>query len=197
MVLKARIRWERNVMTHADRRHLGTPITVTRLTGDALVQAGPDDAAPIEIRLTDIRQVRLAVEMAGQGGQVVCYVQSQDQRQLVFGSMAFKSAGVWENNIETFQPLLEDLHRALEPHDANIRYVEGQSLAFRAMLFAFGIILTALSLPGFLYLFFGMQNRAALFMLPAPILGIWLVRHFRPKAPEAYDPGRYRSPSDL
>jgi hypothetical protein len=183
-------------MPHTDRRHLGTPSTVTRLDADTLVQTSLDGEVLRQFRLEDVRQLRLSVEMAGEAGQVVCRVMNTTGQELVFGSMAFKAPGVWDNHIGSFQPLLEDLHRALAPFDANIHYVEGQSFRFRLALFTLGAVITALTVPGFFYLFFGQQNRAALFMLPAPVLGIWLMRAFWPKSPDTYDPARYRGSGD-
>lgn len=183
-------------MSHQDRRNLGTQPTRTYFDGNALIQEHADGGILHSFQLEDIRQVRLAVEMAGQASQVVCRVSDDKDRELAFGSMEFKSPGVWENRVDSFKPLLGELHERLEPHDGQVRFLEGQSTAFLLAMTILGGALAGISAFFLVYMLLVREERSAIFLIAPVILGGWLMRAFWPRGPKSYDPALYRASSD-
>lgn len=184
-------------MIHIDRRHLGTPRTETFLDGESLVQRLAEDGSELHrIALSDIRRVRLAVEMAAQARQVVCRVTGSDGREIVFGSMRFVSPGVFEDIVETFQPLLRELHTRLMARRAEIEFLEGQSVAFMWAMFLLSGAIGLLAGFFLIVLFFVQEKPMGLFLAPIAGIGFWLAGLFRPRKPGTYDPAKYAGAAD-
>lgn len=181
---------------HADRRNLGTPETRTRVSDTAIVQTTIDGEPYREMAFAQVREVRLAVEMAAQASQVVCRVKDASGQELAFGSMRFKAPGVFESEIETFQPLLQGLHGALLPFRDQIRFLEGQSMAFMIIMFGLGIALAVIGVVFFIVLAVLQENPAGFFLIAAMAAGIWMMRLFWPRGPKTYDPGRFARPDE-
>ena len=179
---------------HNDRRNLGTRPTVTGLDGDMLVQTLDDGTEAHRFALADIRQVRMAVEMAGQTSQVVVRVTDQAGRELVFGSMTFISPGVFRGEYESFRALLTELHLALLPHREQVRFLEGQSMAFMITMFLLGGLIAAMGAVFFVVLFLLQENAYGLFLIPVALMGGGIMRMFWPKGPQPYDPETYAFP---
>lgn len=176
---------------HEDRRSAASGLRTTRITADSLIQQSDRDAAAMAMPYADIREVRLNVEMAGPASQVVCRVVDNAGQELVFGSMSWVRPGAWEVRADTFRTLLVELHRALLPRRADIRFLEGPKPGFMIAMFLIGAVTGSICLAGFAWLFFWQENAAGLFFLPGVIAGGWLMRLFWPRAPKAYDPDRY------
>ncbi|WP_300527631.1 hypothetical protein [Maricaulis sp.] len=184
-------------MTHIDRRHLGTPRTETFLDGESLVQRQAEDGSELHrIALGEVRRVRLAVEMAAQARQVVCRVTGPDGREIAFGSMRFVSPGVFEDVVESFQPLLRALHTGLMPHRERIEFLEGQSVAFMWAMFLLSGSIALLAAIFLIVLFFIQEQPMGLFLAPIAGIGIWLAGLFRPRKPALYDPAKYAGDLD-
>ncbi len=185
-------------ISHKDRRHLGTPVLTTGLEAGAIVQTLEDGTIYKRLPLSDVREVRLTVEMAARASQVVCRVKDDQGLEIVFGSMAFISPGVFESRIESFQPLLRALHAALLPYSTQIRFLEGQSKAFMLTMFILGGAIAALGAFFFVVLFLLQERPAGLFLIAVFAAGIWLMQLFRPRAEKCYDPAAYAtSPEEV
>ena len=59
---------------HRDRRNAASPVRVFSVSDDALVWRDDQGGIAGQIPIADIRQVRLAFEMAGRDNQIVCRV---------------------------------------------------------------------------------------------------------------------------
>lgn len=176
---------------HHDRRHLGTPETLTSLTEDGIVQETVTGQRYRELKFAEVQEVRLNVEMAARASQVVCRVKGATGSELVFGSMRFKAPGVFESEIDSFQPLLRSLHEALLSRADKIAFIEGPSRAFLVAMFVLGALLSLLA-AGFFYILAVMQeNPAGFFLLAVLGTGVWMMRLFYPRAPSRYDPARF------
>lgn len=181
-------------ISHQDRRHLGTAELVTELADERLMQRQSDGDVYRDFPLETIREVRLTVEMAAQANQVVCRVKDEAGSEIVFGSMAFKSPGVFESRIETFQPLLRALHLALLPHADKIRFIEGQSQAFMIAMLLLGVALTGIGAFFFVILLLIQENLAGLFMIAPFAAGLWVMQLFWPRGVKFYDPIAFAKP---
>lgn len=178
---------------HPDRRTANGPDTETWIDGHELVQtAGDTPVQETRIPLDDIRQVRLSVEMAARANQVVCAVSTGDGRVLRFGSMRCIGPARWESSVESFNPLLKQLHTDLAGRGDAVRYVEGQPASYLLTLFALATVITAASLYYFATLFFVQQNTMGLFLLGLTAAGGWMMRLFWPRRIKTYDPAIYR-----
>ena len=176
---------------HPDRRNLGTRPTLTWLEENALVQTLEDGTPVHSFALADIRQVRLAAEMAGQTSQVVLRITNSAGEEMVFGSMTFVSAGVFRGEYETFRALLTGLHEALLPHREQVEFVEGQSMAFMITMFILGALIAVMGVVFFVVLFLLQENAYGLFLVPVTLMGGGLMRMFWPRGPQAYTPEKY------
>lgn len=184
-------------MTHLDRRHLGTPRTETFLEGESLVQRQAEDGRELHrIALDEVCRVRLAVEMAAQARQVVCRVSAADGREIAFGSMRFVSPSVFEDVVESFQPLLRELHTTLLTRRDEIEFLEGQSVAFMWAMFLLSGTIGVLAGAFLILVFFIQEQPMGLFLAPIAGIGIWLASLFRPRKPASYDPGKYAGGAD-
>lgn len=182
------------MVTHTDRRNIRSRSLQFSITDDALVWRTEDGEWGGDMPLDQVRQVRLAVEMAGSSSQVVCRVTDAAGQEAVFGSMRFAGPGVWQSSAETFRPFLTALHIALAPHDTNIRYREGQSLAFKITMFALGLVLAAISLAGLVIIAGNQENPTGLALIGGIGAGGWLMWMFLPRPAASYDPSLYRKP---
>lgn len=181
---------------HRDRRSAATPVRIFSLTDAALVWRGEDGNVPDgQVELTDIAQVRLSVEMAGQQSQVVCRVTDTQGEETVFGSMRWAGVGHWEPAADTFSALLRDLHLALLPYRDGIRFIEGSSMVFLFVMFSLGLALTGVSLFFFALLFLVREQASGLFLIAGVVAGVWLTRLFWPRGPKPYDPETYARPA--
>ena len=172
-----------------DRRNAASKEVEISLLSDQIIvsQAGLKKQA---VPLDSVKQVRLAIEMAGQDTQIVCRVTAQDGTQIVFGSRRFVTVGSWENNADTFRTFLAQLHRAFKPYWPHIDFVEGQSLSFRWIMSGLGVLMAIISATFAIILV--LQDKSAGFFLVAPlVLGVWLAWLFRPQRPKPYDPSVY------
>jgi len=140
------------------------------------------------IALDQVRQVRLSVEVAGQQTQVVCRVMGPSG-EIVFGSRRVVSPSVWEDNALAFQSVLVAVHESLRDRFDTVRFVEGQSLGFKLVMTAIGVVmsLAALVFSGFMML---IEDSAMLALagLPFVVIGGYLAWVFRPGRPVPYDP---------
>lgn len=147
------------------------------------------------IRYNDIVQMRLGVEMAGRDSQVVCRITGPDKTQIVFGSRAWQSVGVWSNRGEAFRDFNSALHRALMPHQDEIDFIEGQPLWYGYVMSAIGLVIAAL---GFAFAVFLLrdENPIGFGGLPGALLGLYIAWMFRPRAPKHYDPALYAADNE-
>ena len=176
---------------HQDRRNAVSGLRTTQLTADSLLQETDGGSVALAMPFSDIREIRLNVEMAGPASQVVCRVSDRDGRELVFASMSWVRPGAWELKADTFRALLIELHRALGPWRGDIRFIEGPKLGFMIAMFVIGSGTASICLAGFAWLFLWQENGAGLFFLPGVLAGGWLMRVFWPRSPKPYDPDRY------
>ena len=181
------------MVTHTDRRNIRSRDLQFSITQDALVWRTEDGEWGGEMRLDQVRQVRLQVEMAGKASQVVCRVSDAEGQDAVFGSMRWTGPGAWTSTADTFRPFLDALHTALAPHDAEIAYREGASLGFRITMFLLGLILAAISLAGLVIIAGNQENPMGLLLIGGIAAGGWLMWMFLPKPPAPYDPAIYRA----
>ena len=179
---------------HLDRRNAASAERAYSVEDDALV-IREGDAVKRRIALAEIVEVRLLVEMAGTGSQIVCRIRDGQDEAAVFGSASWAGPGDWTMNALTFRDLLKTLHQALEPRWAEIRFREGQSLGFTLIMFALGAILAAMGLFFFVYLAIIEENMAGWAGLGAAALGGYLALLFQPRRPKAYDPAVYARPA--
>ena len=100
--------------TLIDRRNAGTPLRNFSVDSQAITWRDGEDGPQHSLALADVRQVRLAVEMAGQNSQVVCRVSASDGREIAFGSMRWAGIGQWEANARDFRDFLRALHVGLD-----------------------------------------------------------------------------------
>ena len=177
-----------------DKRNAAAAALTHTIEGEALIVETESGDQLKRIEAASIRQIRLAVEMAGQGSQVVCRVTDDSDGETVFGSMAWRAPGSWDNNGRAFSELLTALHMMTAPFDADIRYLEGQSLTFVLTMFVLGALLAGVSVFFFVFLFLVEENAAGLALILPGILGGWLMRLFWPRGPKTYDPATYRQP---
>lgn len=177
--------------TLTDRRNAGTPQRTYFLDDNRLQWQDEGCETTGSLPLDRVRQVRLAVEMAGRESQVVCRVSAEDGTELAFGSMRWAGVGQWEANARDFRDFLGELHRDLAEQAGPVRYIEGSSMAFLAIMAGLGGLLALVGASFFAKLFLIDENAIGLVMIPAIALGLWLMRLFWPRPPKAYDPGRY------
>ena len=176
---------------HRDRRNAASPVRVFSVSDDALVWRDDQGGIAGQIPIADIRQVRLAFEMAGRDNQIVCRVTDAAGEEIAFGSMRWFGVGQWEMAADTFRDLLGDLHAALLPYRDNIRFIEGSSMGFMIAMFVLGLALTGISLFFFVVLVLIQEKRSGLFLIGGILAGGWLTRVFWPRGPRSYDPATY------
>ena len=179
-----------------DRRNAGTPQRVYTLENGAVSWQAPSDGTTGHMPLGTIRQVRLAVEMAGQDSQVVCRIRDADNHEIAFGSMRWAGIGQWEANARDFRAFLRALHIELDAQPGPIRYVEGSSLAFLAIMAGLGALMTLIAGLFFAKLFLIDENPIGLVLIPAMALGLWLTRIFWPRGAKPYDPAMYMTAAE-
>ncbi|MDF1767619.1 hypothetical protein [Maricaulis sp.] len=177
--------------TLIDRRNAGTPQRAYSLDGKCLHWQEADGETVGQLPLDGVRQVRLAVEMAGRESQVVCRLSSEDGTEIAFGSMRWAGVGLWEANARDFRDFLTELHRDLAEQAGPVRYIEGSSMAFLAIMAGLGGVLALVGAGFFAKLFLIDENAIGLVLIPAIALGLWLMRLFWPRAAKDYDPARY------
>lgn len=177
---------------HIDRRNAASKTCLYTVEAGELRVETEDGELIRQVALDQVREVRLAIEMAGQESQIVCRLKPETGAPVIVGSRSWQAPGQWRNRADSFGEMLRDLHLALEPHDGQIRYLEGQTLAFMMIMFGLGLALTVLGVFFFVVLFVMQQNPAGLFLLPVMLLGGWLARLFWPRPPRSYDPDAYR-----
>ncbi|WP_291843825.1 hypothetical protein [Maricaulis sp.] len=180
--------------TFADRRNAGTPLRRFTLDSHAIHWRGGDADTDDSLPLDQVRQVRLAVEMAGQDSQVVCRLTDAQGREIAFGSMRWAGIGQWEANARDFRAFLHALHVGLARQPGPIRYVEGSSMAFLIIMTSLGAVLALIGAGFFAKLFLIDENAIGLVLIPAIALGVWLMRLFWPRAAKRYDPATYTAP---
>lgn len=180
--------------THIDCRNAASGQLEFRLTETGLAWNRPGGEPVGEMAFSGMRLVRLAVEMAGQASQVVCRIRDEDGREIVFGSMRWTGPGRWELAVETFQILLHGLHAELLPYRGRIDFLEGQTMGFMLAMFIGGALIAALCLGFFVLLFFVQEKPISLLLLPGVAAGVWMMRLFKPRRPQPYDPERYAGP---
>ena len=175
----------RELAAMTDRRNPFAPIQTLRLYEDR-IEAWAGQTLSRRIPLNRITQVRLAVEIAGQINQVVCRVTGPGG-EIVFGSRR-SEGGAYTDNVVEFQALMVALHTALRPRFDTVRFLEGQSLAFRVVMALFGSVMAGLAL--FFIVWFAMQDSALLALAGFPflVIGGALAWVFRPARPLVYDP---------
>lgn len=174
-----------------DRRNAGTPARIFSIESDALVWRGIGDGGEGRMALASVRQVRLAIAMAGQSSQVVCRVTDDAGHEAVFGSMRWAGVGQWEANARDFRDLLRALHLGLREQPGPVRYLEGSTTSFLAIMTGLGALLALVGSGAFTKLFLIDENAIGLALIPAIALGVWLMRLFWPRAAKTYDPTIY------
>jgi hypothetical protein len=174
-----------------DRRNAGTPARIFSIESDALVWRGIGDGGEGRMALASVRQVRLAIAMAGQSSQVVCRVTDDAGHEAVFGSMRWAGVGQWEANARDFRDLLRALHLGLREQPGPVRYLEGSTTSFLAIMTGLGALLALVGAGAFTKLFLIDENAIGLALIPAIALGVWLMRLFWPRAAKTYDPTTY------
>lgn len=179
-----------------DRRNAASKTCLYGIEADRLTVSDEDGTHLVDLPYDRISEVRLAVEMAGQESQIVCRLKTADGQQLAVGSRLWQGPGLWKNQADSFNAWLRALHAALEPHEAQIRYLEGQTLGFMLIMFALGMLLAVMGAGFLVLLVFAQQNPSGLFLIPVALLGGWLARMFWPRAPKTYDPATYRTPPE-
>jgi hypothetical protein len=180
------------MIKHTDRRNGQTKPLITSLDNDILYQHDLEGACIYQLALQSICEVRLTVETAAKASQVVCRVTDLGGQTLSFGSMTWLGPVSYESSVETFQPLLVNLHQSLEVLGDKVAYLEGRSLAFTMTLFIFGILFSFAGTWAFVDYFLLKQEIGGLFALPAIAGGVWIVRLFKPQKPKSYNPAVYR-----
>ena len=182
-------------MSHEDRRGGQAERAHLALEDGALTVRDAAGSVRHSLPLSRIRTIRLSVEPAGQGRQVVCRV-SDGAQTVCFGSQRWLGPGRWKMNAVTFQTLLAELHTGLRPYRDAVDFLEGPSRRTLGALCLTGLAVFALSLASFVQLFILQENRYGLALLPGVLIGLWMVRTFWPKRPVPYDPERYATPPD-
>ena len=170
-----------------DRRQLGHPLRDIHLFEDR-IEAWSESKLSARLSLDAIKEVRMAVEMAGQDRQIICDIQTATG-QLTLGSLYPNGIRTWHNNAVDFRAFLLALHQALADQPQDIAYVEGQSLRLRLILTGTGLALAGLGL-GFAAWVFAQHGWHWLSLIPLPFvtLGGMLAWSFRPNRPKPYDP---------
>lgn len=140
------------------------------------------------LALSDVKSVRLSVDMAGSETQVVARVRSKAS-EIVFGSRAYAGPGLWTNNAAGYRRMLLEIHRALAPRKTQIRFVEGHTLGLRVAIFGLG---GAMALAGVLFAWYMTEVRQSTMLafaaLPFVVIGGYLAWVFRPGVPLPYNP---------
>lgn len=174
-------------MRLSDRRGAHGPAREIVLTGDRLEVIEQGRIAH-RLGLSNVRSIRLSVDMAGRDTQVVARVRGK-ATEIVFGSRSYVAPGRWANNAVEFRRMLLEIHRALTPRRQEIRFVEGHTLGLRVAIFTLG---NAMALAGFLFGWYMSEVRQsgmlALAALPFVIIGGYLAWVFRPGVPVPYNP---------
>ncbi|WP_394693335.1 hypothetical protein [Hyphobacterium sp.] len=175
--------------TYSDRRNATSPEQHIMLESGR-ISVSMDGKLQRAIAFDEINEVRLGVEMAGRDSQVVCRITANDRTRIVFGSRSWKSVGLWENQADRFREFNTALHRALLPHAAGIRFMEGQPLWFGFVMCGLGLLMALLGGGFALYLLWD-DNLIGFGGVPGLIIGLYLAWMFRPRAPKPYDPALY------
>lgn len=161
----------RRLLLHADR-----------------VEAVVDGALAQRLALSEVARVRLTVEPAGGGAQIVCRV-SGAGREIAFGSFTREGPGRWRNNAVAFRRFAIALHEALIARGSGAAFEEGHSLGLRLGLSAAGLVMLAgaVAFTGWMAL---VEESAILAVagLPFAAIGGMLAWTFRPGRPARYDP---------
>ncbi len=170
----------------ADQRNPLQPAQTLTLYADRL-ESWTEDRLVRRIALSDVTQVRLAVEMAGSQSQVVCRV-TGPAGDIVFGSRRAQKGG-FDDNVVAFQTLMVALHEALRPRFDQLSFVEGQSMGFKLIMAGLGVTMAAIALA-FMGWFALVEESALLTVAGFPflVIGGYLAWMFRPTAPLHYDP---------
>lgn len=170
-----------------DRRSLSQPLATISLFADRLEMRDAEKLIQ-RIALSEITSVRMAVEMAGQGRQIICQIRT-DKTEMKLGSQRPLGVTSWENNAVNFRQFLLDLHEILITLPQPIRYVEGQSLKLRLIITAVGLAMIIGGI-GFGYWAFLDQGLSFLTLMALPFmaLGGMMASSFRPSRPFPYDP---------
>lgn len=182
-------------VTHADRRNATSAEKIWSIE-DGVLTALEGDRVVCRVPLDRVEQVRLALEMAGKEVQVVCRVSVPGESEAVFGSQSWAGVGQWNNRAQSFRALLGELHTALLPRRDEIRFLEGQSLAFRWIMTAFGALMALIGTAIAVFLLAFEENTAGFFAVAPAVTGGWIAWLFRPRPPKPYDPAAYAKQSD-
>lgn len=174
---------------HTDKRNAASPERDWTIEDGVLTAREGGDAA-LRLPLSSVDQVRLSLEMAGREVQIVCRV-TGPEGEAVFGSQSWAGVGQWNNRAQSFRALLGELHAGLLPRRDEVRFVEGQSLAFRWVMTAFGAVMALIGTTIALYFLVLEENPAGFFAIAPAVTGGWLAWLFRPKPPKPYDPETY------
>ncbi|MEN0652913.1 MULTISPECIES: hypothetical protein [Hyphobacterium] len=177
-------------VTHADRRNATSAEKIWSIE-DGVLTAQEGERVVHRVPLDRVTQVRLALEMAGKEVQVVCRVSVPGEGEAVFGSQSWAGVGQWNNRAQSFRALLGELHTALMPRRDEIRFLEGQSLAFRWIMTAFGAVMAVIGAAIAVFLLAFEENTAGFFAVAPAVTGGWIAWLFRPRAPKPYDPATY------
>ena len=180
-------------VSHADRRNAGQKERVYTLQGEDLIVA-EGESLTRRLALEEVVQLRLAIEMAGADSQIVCRLTDRAGGEITIGSRSWTGVGVYEQRADTFSAFLTALHEALQPRWEEIRFLEGQSLAFMTAMFALGLALAALGAGGFVWFTLVQGQILGWGAAPFAAIGAWLALMFRPRAPKTYDPAIYVKP---
>lgn len=170
----------------SERRWPRAPLTEIQLHPDRL-EAWTGSALHRRIPLDQVREVRMAVEPAGQQRVVVCKVEGPSG-EIAFSSLRAEN-GAWVDNLRDFQRVLVALHQALAPRAGEVRFVEGQSLKFRLIMSGAGAAILAAALGYCIHMAFVAGNVVLAFAgAPFAVVGAALAWAFRPGRPAPYDP---------
>ncbi|MEO1039108.1 MAG: hypothetical protein AAFX09_06140 [Pseudomonadota bacterium] len=138
--------------------------------------------------LSTITQIRMSVEPAGGGVQVLCRARAGDQ-SLALGSLTSVGPRRWANNAPAFKAFVTALHRALASRGGEVEFVEGQPLALRLVVSAVGLAMTVGALFAGHHFFIVRENPVLGFVAgPFLLIGLALIWAFRPVRPAPYDP---------
>lgn len=148
-------------------------------------------AGRVETRLdlSEVERVRMSVEPAGGGVQVVCRISAGRDRMIALGSLTSVGPRRWANNALAFKTFVTALHRALAPRRDKIAFLEGQPLALRLVVSGLGLIIFNAALV-WAYAFIIVRENAVLGFIALPFLlvGAALIWVFRPMPAQGYDP---------
>ena len=139
------------------------------------------------IDLDSVKTVRVSVEPAGRGVQVVLTV-SGDGRAIAAGSLSHEGRGRWRNNAAAFRAFAIAVLETLKER-TDVCFLEGSTLSARLPV-CLAAVAAALAALGFAGWALGPGGSAALGLggLALALAGGWTGWVFRPRGAKRFDP---------